>query len=97
MCVKNIHLTKNNQHLIEVESGVFGQVARARRKHRHGVVIRKGTTGVSNNGVTANFMFFDRGTFGVLPLTYFYIPPSARAYLFPNLSVETHYFLQRPH
>ena len=33
----------------------------------------KGTTGVSTNGVTANFMifFFDRGTFWVLPLTYF--------------------------
>ena len=48
--------------------------------------IRKGTNGCSINGVTANFMFFDRGTFWVLPLTYFYIPKSARAYLFPNLS-----------
>ena len=26
--------------------------------------------GVSTNGVTPNFMFFDRGTFWVLPLTY---------------------------
>ena len=26
---------------------------------------RKGTNGVSTNGVTANFMFFDRGTFWV--------------------------------
>ena len=25
--------------------------------------IRKGTHGVSTNGATANFMFFDRGTF----------------------------------
>ena len=30
---------------------------------------RKGTNGVSTNGVTANFVFFDRGTFWVLPLT----------------------------
>ena len=29
---------------------------------------RKGTNGVSTNGVTANFMLFDRGTFWVLPL-----------------------------
>ena len=34
--------------------------------------------------VTANFMFFDRGTFWVLPLTYSYLPKSARAYLFPQ-------------
>ena len=31
-------------------------------------------------------MFFDGGTFWVPPSTYFYIPRSARAYLFPNLS-----------
>ena len=30
---------------------------------------RKGTHGVSTNGVTANFMLFDGGTFWVLPLT----------------------------
>ena len=43
--------------------------------------------GVSTNGVTANFISFDRGTFWVLPLTYLYVPKSARAYLFPhNLS-----------
>ena len=30
---------------------------------------RKGTNGVSTNGVTANFMLFDRGTFWVLRLT----------------------------
>ena len=30
--------------------------------------------------------FFDRGAFRVLPLAYFYLPKSARAYLFPNLS-----------
>ena len=33
----------------------------------------------------------DRGTFGVLPLIYFYLPRRARAYLFPQ-SVRFHYF-----
>ena len=48
---------------------------------------RKGTTGVSTNWVTASFMFLDGGTFGALPLTYLYLPKSARAYLFvTNLS-----------
>ena len=45
---------------------------------------RKGTDGVSTNGVTANLVFFDRGTFRGLPLTYLYIPRRARAYLFPK-------------
>ena len=48
-------------------------------------VMRQGTDGVSTNGVAVNFMcFFDRGTFGVPPLTYFYLPNSARACLFPQ-------------
>ena len=46
------------------------------------------------NGVTANFMFFD-GTFWVLPLTSFYLPKSARAYLFSQ-SVKFHYFCSAP-
>ena len=46
----------------------------------------EGQNGVGTNGVTADFMFFDRGTFRVLRLTYFYLPKSARAHLFPNLS-----------
>ena len=46
---------------------------------------RRGTTGVSTDGVAANFVFFDRGIFWVLPLTYFYISQSARAYLFPPI------------
>ena len=29
-------------------------------------------------------VFFDRGTFQLLSLTYFYLPKSARAYLFPR-------------
>ena len=46
---------------------------------------RQGTTGVSTHGVTASlFMFFDRGTFWVLPLTYFCLPESARVYVFPQ-------------
>ena len=40
---------------------------------------RKGTNGVSANGVTAMFMSFDRGTFWVIRLTYVYLPKSARA------------------
>ena len=46
--------------------------------------VRKGTNGFSTNGVTANFMFFDRRIFWVLPLTYFYLHKSARASLFPQ-------------
>ena len=38
---------------------------------------------VSANWVTTHFMFFDRGTFCVFPLTYLYHPKSARAHLFP--------------
>ena len=41
-------------------------------------VFRKGTNGINTNGVTADFMFFDRD------LTYFHLPKSARAYLFPQ-------------
>ena len=51
----------------------------------------EGQNGVSTNGVTANHLFFDRGTFRVLPLTCFYLPKSAVAYLFPQ-SVKNHYF-----
>ena len=57
----------------------------------------------STDGVTANFMSFDRGTFwgtpvlqisctlaeglfGVLPLTYFYLPKMPGCAFFPNLS-----------
>ena len=42
--------------------------------------------GHSTNGVTAKCKLFDRGTFWALPLANFYLPKSARAYLFPNLS-----------
>ena len=56
---------------------------------------RKGAHGVSPNGVTANFMFFDSGTFWVLPLTCFHLPKSARANLFPH-PVNIHYFCSGP-
>ena len=39
-------------------------------------VVRKGTNGVSTKGVAASFVFFDRGTFWVLRLTYFQFPQS---------------------
>ena len=51
--------------------------------------------GVSTNGATADFMFFDGGTFWVLPLSYFYLPKSAGAYLFPQ-SVKIHCFCSGP-
>ena len=38
---------------------------------------------------------FDRGTFCVFSLTYFYLPKSARAYLFYQ-SVKIHYFCSGP-
>ena len=56
-----------------------------------GRLVGKGTNGVGTNGVTADLMFFDRGTFWVLPLTYFCLPKSARAHIFPQ-SVKIHYF-----
>ena len=52
-------------------------------------------TCVSTYGVTANLMFFDRGTFGELPLTYVYLPKSARAYLSLQ-SAKMKYFCSGP-
>ena len=56
---------------------------------------RKGTNGVSANGVTANSLLFDRGAFWVLPSTYCYLPKCARAYLFTR-SVKHRYFCSGP-
>ena len=56
---------------------------------------RKGTNGVGTDGVTASLQLFDSGTFWVLQLTYFYLPKSARAYLFPEY-VKMHYFCSGP-
>ena len=49
---------------------------------------RRETSGVSTNG-SLYLSYLLTGTFWVLPLTYFYIPKGARAYLFPQ-SVKTH-------
>ena len=57
--------------------------------------IRQGTNGVGTNGVNASFMFFDRGTFWVLPLACFYLPRSARLYLFSQ-AVKILYFCSGP-
>ena len=40
-------------------------------------------------------MSVDRGPFLVLPLTYFYLPKSARVYLLPQ-SVKSHYLCSGP-
>ena len=48
-----------------------------------GMVLGEGQMGVGTNWVAANFMLLTEGFFCVLPLTYFYLPKSARACLFP--------------
>ena len=55
----------------------------------------KGQMGSALNGVTANLIFFDRGAFWAFPLAYFYLPKSARAYLFPQY-VKLNYFCSGP-
>ena len=67
----------------------------ARRTHDdYSVLFGKGQMGSALMGSLKN-MFFDRGTSWVLPLTYFYLPKSARAYLFPQ-SVEFSTFAVAP-
>ena len=73
----------------------WSRSARTTARPRLARETRKGANGVGTDGVTANFMVFDRGTFRVLPLTCFYLPKSARAYLFPQ-SVKIHSFCSRP-
>ena len=88
-----MHRAPRRMHGIEVE---VQEVGPAPGFPTRGVKVdRKGTNGVSINGVTADFTFFDRGTFWVLPLIYFYIPKSARACLFPQ-SVKIDYFCSGP-
>ena len=50
------------------------------------VELGKGQMGSALMGSLQMFMFSDRRTFWVLPLTYFYLPKSARAYFFPDPS-----------
>ena len=57
--------------------------------------VGKGQMGSALMGSLQMSCFFDRGTFWVPPLTYFHLPKSARAYLFPQ-SVKTHYFCSGP-
>ena len=52
----------------------------------HSLGVRKGSNGVSANGVTAMFMLFDTGICGVLPLTDFDVPKVPGRTFFPNLS-----------
>ena len=54
-----------------------------------------GLTGDTGKGELQIPCFFDRGTFWVLPLNYFYIPKHASAYLFPQ-SVKIHDFCSGP-
>ena len=54
----------------------------------------KGQTGSALMG-SLHFSCFLTGNLGVLPLTYFYLSKSARAYLFPQ-SVKIHYFCSGP-
>ena len=49
-----------------------------------GAVLGKGQMGSALTGSLQISCLFDRGTFWALPLTYFCIPKSARAYLFPQ-------------
>ena len=62
------------------------------------VASRKGTNGVSTNGVFADSIsFFTQGPFGCsrVPLAYFCLPKSARAYFFPQ-SVKFNHFCSGP-
>ena len=79
-CKKGV-LLKGGLHFYEIASVIATSVNLADRG------VRKGANGVSTNGVTANVMFVDRGTFWVRPLTDLYLRKSARTYPFPQ-SVE---------
>ena len=56
---------------------------------------RKGTKWGQHFWGHCKFLIFDRGTFWVLSLAYFYLPKSARAYLVPR-SVKVHHFCSGP-
>ena len=53
----------------------------------------KGTNGLSTNGVTANFMLFDRGFFGVLPLTHFYLPKNAERAIYIHICMYIYTYM----
>ena len=77
------------------EMGLSIEAAKNAPRSKAGNRTRKGTTGVTLMGSLQQHQCFLIGTFGVLPLAYFYIPEIARAYLFPQ-SVRTHYFCSGP-
>ena len=56
-----------------------------------GGVFERGQMGSAPRGSLQFSCFFGGGTFWVLPLAYFYLPKSARAYLLPQ-SVEVRYY-----
>ena len=56
---------------------------------------RKGPVGSALTGSLRISCFMTEGLFGVLMLSYFYLPKSARAYLFPQ-SVKINYFCSSP-
>ena len=61
------------------------------------VIIRKGTNGVSTNEVTANFSFFDRGTFWGTPVNVL-LSSSQKCQCVPFLPIcRDSLLLQRPH
>ena len=64
--------------------------------HPRELSIRKGTNGVSTNGVTANFMVFDRGTFGCTPVSLLLSSQKCQGVPFAP-TCQNSSFLQRPH
>ena len=78
----------NNNSSPEASAGDDSVAARGGRELCATGEVRNG---VSMNGVTANFVFLTEGFLGALPLTYFCIPKSARAYLLPQ-SIKMCYF-----
>ena len=80
-----MHNTTNNHK---------GELSGSPRSSRE--VLGKGQRGSALMGSLQLLMFsFDRGTFSVLPLTYCYLPKSARAYLFPR-AVKLRYLCSGP-
>jgi len=57
---------------------------------------RGGTNAVKANGVTANFISFDRGTSGYSPFTYFYLTQKCQGIPF-SPACQQAVPLQRPH
>ena len=80
---------------LAVSSGIpvgKGRVVGPARKGTNGV----STNGVSTNGVTANLVFFDRGTFWVLPFNMLLASQKCRGVPFSPVC-QNSWLLQRPH